>query len=100
MSNQSDLPPGKVLLGIEAGGTRTIAAAVDGLAGARRIEIGPANLRLVTDAQLTRHFREISQSMPQPISIAIGMAGARTESDRARIRKAAATIWPGVPLDP
>lgn len=86
-------PP--VLLGIEAGGTRTVALA----AGVRTIrrEFAPANLRLLSDAQLVRHFREIARTMPRPAGLAIGMAGARTEADRARIRRAAAKGWPRVP---
>jgi N-acetylmuramic acid 6-phosphate etherase len=61
------------------------------------MEFGPANLRLLNDAQLSRHFRHIAIVMPNPTTLAIGMAGARTESDRERIRRAAAQAWPGVP---
>src|SRR5436309_14997519 len=96
--------PGQVFLGIEAGGTRTVAAAfecagaaLDGSGIGRRLETGPANLRLVSDQQLVRHLQEIARAMPDPVSVAIGMAGARTESDRQRIRKAAAKVWRGVP---
>jgi N-acetylmuramic acid 6-phosphate etherase len=84
-----------VLLGIEAGGTRTVALAA-GAVTVRR-EFGPANLRLMDDPQLERHFRAIASAMPQPAGIAIGMAGARTEADRSRIRRAAAKAWPRVP---
>jgi N-acetylmuramic acid 6-phosphate etherase len=92
-----------VLLGIEAGGTRTVAAALNGSDAAspsktwRRMEFGPANLRLLSDPELSRRLAEIAQAMPEPDSLAIGMAGARTESDRERIRAAAARTWPGVP---
>ena len=74
-------------LGIEAGGTRMVGLfdAGDG-APARRAEVGPANLRLLNDAQLTRRFREIAAAFPKPDALAIGMAGARAESDRERIR--------------
>ncbi len=84
-----------VLLGIEAGGTRTVALA----AGPRTVrrEFGPANLRLLSDAQLVRHFRAVAKEMPRPAGIAIGMAGARTKADRERIRRAAAKAWPRVP---
>src|SRR3954449_9113351 len=90
-----------MLLGIEAGGTRTVVAAVEFIgaggvaeAGAcRRWEMGPANLRLVTDDRLREHFQEIASAMPNPISVAIGMAGARTEADRERIRRAAGAVW-------
>src|SRR5437762_11804006 len=100
MSKSNQVPAGQVFLGIEAGGTRTISAAMDCAAGGagngtiQRMETGPANLRLVTDTGLIRHFKEIARTMPSPISVAIGMAGARTESDRARIRQAAASAWP------
>ena len=85
-------------LGIEAGGTRMVGLfdAGDG-APARRAEVGPANLRLLNDAQLTRRFREIAAAFPKPDALAIGMAGARAESDRERIRRAAAKVWPKVP---
>src|SRR5580765_444936 len=116
MSKQSQSSPGPVFLGIEAGGTRTLAAAMECVSPTRPLahhasritspcnegipqllETGPANLRLVSDAQLARHFREIAQAMPRPVSVAIGMAGARTKADRARICQAAAKVWPGVP---
>jgi len=106
MNNRRQFVPGGVFLGIEAGGTRTVAAALERGTGSHSgrpslpMEFGPANLRLLSDAQLRRRFREIARAMPEPISIAIGMAGARTESDRERIRKAAAKVWPGVPCCP
>src|SRR5258707_5562129 len=88
-------------LGIEAGGTRTVAL----LAGADaqrvcRLEAGPANLRLLDDRQLARHLRSMAKSFPRPTAVAIGLAGARTEADRARISQAAAKVWPGVPCYP
>jgi len=92
--NRSSCP---VFLGIEAGGTRTVALAVCNGEPVRRLETGPANVRLVGDRELVRHFAEIGREMPQPVSIAIGMAGARAESDRERIRRAAARAWPSVP---
>lgn len=99
MSKSKQLSSGQVYLGIEAGGTRTLAAAIS--CGANDasplLETGPANLRLVSDEGLVRHFKEIARATPRPISLAIGMAGARTESDRERIRQAAGIAWPGVP---
>src|SRR5207237_9491135 len=59
-------------------------------------KFGPANLRLLSDAQLVQHFRPIGNSLPKPTAIVIGMAGARTEADCERIRRAAAKVWPGV----
>jgi N-acetylmuramic acid 6-phosphate etherase len=62
-----------------------------------RVEAGPANLRLLSDGALSRHFQAVAKSFPKPNALAIGMAGARTEADRERIRNAAARAWPGVP---
>lgn len=82
-------------LGIEAGGTRMVGLfdAGDG-SGFRRAETGPANLRLLSDQQLAARFKEIATALPVPDAICIGMAGARAESDRERIRRAAAKVWP------
>jgi N-acetylmuramic acid 6-phosphate etherase len=66
-----------------------------------RAEFGPANLRLLDDAALRRHLatiRALGNPSRSPLAaIAIGMAGARTEADRRRIRSAAAKIWLNVP---
>lgn len=90
--------PGPVL-GIEAGGTRTVALLVDlqDRVIVRR-EGAAANLRLVGDDQLRRHLAGLARGLERPVAVGIGMAGAREESDRARIREAAARCWPGVPL--
>jgi N-acetylmuramic acid 6-phosphate etherase len=87
------------VLGIECGGTRSTAlfAQVSGRE-AVQIEAGAANLRLLSDPQLVQHFRQISnvhKRHPAPQAVAIGMAGARTEGDRQRIRAAAEKVWPG-----
>src|SRR6185436_8442130 len=92
MTRRDDGSPA-VFLGIEAGGTRTVAQSDGGVRV--RQEFGPANLRLLDDGTLQRHFRAIARAMPLPVSLGIGMAGARTEQDRARIRRAAALAWPG-----
>jgi N-acetylmuramic acid 6-phosphate etherase len=89
-------------LGIECGGTRTTALLAPG-AGQTvlRAEFGPANVRLVDDAALAAHFTAVDGIRRQhsaPLAgIAIGMAGARTDLDRKRIRAAAARVWPNVP---
>lgn len=67
------------------------------LAAPIRREFGPANLWLLDDRQLTARLRAAARAMPQPDAVAIGMAGARTDADRARLRRVAATVWPGVP---
>jgi N-acetylmuramic acid 6-phosphate etherase len=89
-------------LGIESGGTRTTALlAPGGGQPCLRAEFGPANLRLLDDDALARHFTSITalcQQARAPLAgLAIGMAGARTDADRQRIRAAAAKVWPNVP---
>src|ERR1035441_8520259 len=87
-------------LGIECGGTRTVVLFGPGTGGDyRRAEFGPANLRLLDDAWLVKHFKTIQRAMTMvPAGMVIGMAGARTEKDRRRIRAAAAKVWPGTPV--
>ena len=97
MPTISKLTPG-LFLGIDGGGTRTTALLADSAGRALgRLEAGPANLKLLTDAQLTRHFRSIAAAFPQPTATGIGLAGAWAEPDRQRIRLAAAKVWPRVP---
>jgi len=87
-----------LFLGIEGGGTRTVALLVDAQERVvRRIESGPANLRLLTDDKLESHLRSLGSRLPEIASLAVGLAGARTEADRERIRRSAARIWPGLP---
>src|SRR5262249_54935321 len=57
---------------------------------------GPANVKLLSDAQLTSLLRSIAEAFPRPDTLAIGMAGARSEQDWLRIREAAASVWPGI----
>jgi N-acetylglucosamine kinase-like BadF-type ATPase len=87
-----------LFLGIEGGGTRTTACMAN-LQGEEiaLIEAPPAQLQLITDPQLRALFRKLRARLPIPSSIAIGLAGARSESDFARIRRAADSVWPGVP---
>jgi N-acetylmuramic acid 6-phosphate etherase len=88
----------EIFLGIEGGATHTVALAVNGAGQVlHRLETGPANLRLLNDAQLTRHFRFFRSRIPSPAAIAIGLAGARTESDFKRIQQAAERVWPRTP---
>jgi N-acetylmuramic acid 6-phosphate etherase len=58
-------------------------------------------LRLLNNVELADHFAKISSihnGQAAPLTgIAIGIAGARTEADRQRIRTAAAKVWPGTP---
>jgi N-acetylmuramic acid 6-phosphate etherase len=94
--------PPSAYLGIECGGTRTTVLLAPGAGqSVLRAEFGPANLRLLDDAALVAHFNAVDairRQAPAPLAgIAIGMAGARTDSDRQRIRAAAAHVWPNVP---
>lgn len=101
-SKQKSAPQRSPLfLGIECGGTHSTALAVE--ANGKRvlqIQSGPANLYLLNDEQLRKHFSEIRHGhngLPEISGLAIGMAGARTDEDKQRIRRAAEKIWPGVP---
>ncbi|HNU98813.1 MAG: N-acetylmuramic acid 6-phosphate etherase [Verrucomicrobia bacterium] len=87
-----------ILLGIECGGTHTVAIAADA-AGRQlhRLEAGPANQRLLTPTQLASHFRALANRLPAPSALGIGMAGVRESADRRLVQAAAATAWPGVP---
>lgn len=86
-----------VFLGIEAGATRTVSLLADaGNQLVQRHESGAANVRLMSDVELFRHFQEIARAFPRPAALGIGMAGARTESDRERIREAIGKLWPQI----
>jgi N-acetylmuramic acid 6-phosphate etherase len=95
--------PTPAFLGIECGGTRTVALLSRNKesGGDLRGHFGPANVRLLDDAALIDHFKAVDGirgQVPAPLAgIGIGMAGARTELDRKRIRAAAAKVWPDVP---
>ena len=85
-------------LGIECGGTRTVAICADEKAAMlKRATAGPANLKLLDDAALLRHFSDLARAFPVPNALAIGMAGARTEADFVRIGRVVEKVWPGVP---
>jgi N-acetylmuramic acid 6-phosphate etherase len=90
---------GPAFLGLDCGGTRSIAIYEYGNIQ-RRAEAGPGNARLLSEAQLLallRSFRAIHKGLPSPAAVIVGMAGARTETDRARVRRAAEKIWPRTP---
>ena len=93
--------PSPTFLGIEGGGTRTVALLADADGRLlKRFESGPANFKLLTEAQFLRRLREVKaafQEFPQPVAVAIGLAGARGEPEWRRIRAAAAQVWPDVP---
>lgn len=90
-----------VFLGIEGGGTRTVALLADADGRLlKRFEVGPANFKLLTEVQFLRRLREVRAALaefPKPAAVAIGLAGARGEPEWRRIRAAAGMVWPGVP---
>ena len=89
---------GTTYLGIDGGATRTTAMLADEQGHELgRFQTQPANLKLLSDAQLREPFREIARVFPHPDAIAIGLAGAWDEPDRRRIRRAASACWPRVP---
>lgn len=89
----------KIWLGIEAGGTRTTVLMVDDQDHVvASFETGPAVLALMSDRELQWHLRDIASRLPHtPSAIGIGMAGARSETDKDRLHRAASRIWPSVP---
>ncbi|HOK76183.1 MAG TPA: N-acetylmuramic acid 6-phosphate etherase [Verrucomicrobiota bacterium] len=87
-----------LVLGIECGGTRTIALVADSSGNlVERIEGSAANARLLADDQLVAHFKQLAAKCPEPAAVGIGMAGVRSADDRRRIAFAAAVAWPNVP---
>lgn len=85
-------------LGIDGGGTRTIALLADEPGHAvRRLEFGPANTKLLTHAQLIARFRAIARAFPKPSAVGIGVAGIWLENEARQVREAAARAWPEIP---
>ena len=92
-----------VFLGIEGGGTHTVALLANGRGAIlQRHEFGPLNLKLSTDAQILSTLRRIRSSTIRhrpsaishsPASVAVCLAGCRTNSDRSRVRALAARVW-------
>jgi N-acetylmuramic acid 6-phosphate etherase len=98
MARDIKQPVGPLFLGIEGGGTRTVAVMADGRGKlVRRFEAGPGNARLLDDGQLLELFEGIAAAFPAPDAVGIGMAGARAESDRRRMREAAGQVWRSIP---
>jgi N-acetylmuramic acid 6-phosphate etherase len=54
-------------------------------------------MKLLTAAQLMRHFRSIATALPLPDAVAIGLSGAWVEADFQKIRSAAEKVWPRIP---
>jgi N-acetylmuramic acid 6-phosphate etherase len=86
----------QAFLGIDCGGTRSVAIYQCGRRQ-HRAEAGAGNVRLLSDRQLLALFRALSsahKNRSRPSAVAIGMAGAAIETQRERIRRAAAKVWP------
>jgi N-acetylmuramic acid 6-phosphate etherase len=95
-----DPKAGSFFLGIEGGGTRTVALLANGCGLIRkRFELGPFNLKLASDTDILQRLREIkSRAGLRPSSWSLCVAGCRTAADRARLRSLAERIWPRVPV--
>jgi N-acetylmuramic acid 6-phosphate etherase len=86
-------------LGLDCGGTRS-AAIYQSESEHRRMEAGAGNVRLLNDTQLLalfRSLRTVHKNLASPCAVGIGMAGARMEVDRERVRRIAAKVWPNTP---
>lgn len=97
--SSSKSPRRNGILGAECGGTRTVVLATDNNRARvlQRLELGPANFRLLTSDQLRSHLQAIAQIWPNPVAVGIGMAGVRTPGDRAQLQSAMETQWPDIP---
>lgn len=90
--------PEAILLGADCGATHSVVLVADSAGALRqRFDLGPANLRLLTDLQLQAHLREIARLCPRPCALGLGFAGARTTADVARLGAAVDRIWRGIP---
>ncbi len=99
MSKHNMSATGKRFLGIQTGATHTTVLLADEKgAGLLQFDLGPANLRLISDYELTQMFREIQQRTGEVCAIGAGMAGLRNERDRARVLRLAKRVWPRTPF--
>jgi N-acetylmuramic acid 6-phosphate etherase len=95
-------PQGPLLLGIEGGATHTGVLLAD-MEGRELLAFSDAaaNQRLMSDRELTDHFRSIAAKVetvaPDIAALGIGLAGTRKDEHRERIRRLAARVWPRVP---
>jgi N-acetylmuramic acid 6-phosphate etherase len=89
----------RLYLGIEGGGTKTIAVLTTGdLRVLHRAQFGPGNFRLLSAGALENLFRQIAVLTKNVAAIGIGLAGVREDADRKAVRAAAEKVWGQVPL--
>lgn len=94
--------PSGLLLGIEGGATRT-SVLLTSPAGEvlSQFQLGPCNVRLLSDDQLIVQLQAVASRLPVAAgslaAAGIGLAGARSDAEKDRIRRAAARAFPGVP---
>lgn len=85
------------VLGIEGGGTHTVALWADETGNhLRRMEFGCGNVRLLDDQALLQLFREIQEAgsdLPSPQNICAAMAGAVNDADKKRVLNLGRTIF-------
>jgi N-acetylmuramic acid 6-phosphate etherase len=96
MSRGRSQTGGQGCLGIEGGGTHTVALLADTNDRIiQRLTFGPLNLKLASDRQLLAVLRRCRSSLfPPPSSVALCLAGCRTPADRARVRALVRRVWP------
>jgi len=84
------------VLGIEGGGTRTVALLADSRGQIlERVESGPLNLALLSDAMVLQRLRDIKRRLKRrPSSLALCLAGCRTLADGSRARAIIDRVWP------
>ncbi len=87
----------RTVLGIEGGGTHTVALWADETGRLlRRMEFGCGNIRLLDDQSLLQLFREIQKAgndLPPSQSICAAMAGAVNDVDKKRVLNLAQSIF-------
>jgi len=86
------------ILGIEGGGTRTMALLADARGREmQRATFGPGNVRLLDDRALVKLLRGIAKQFKKPDAIGLGLAGARNETDRQRVWAVVTKVWKKTP---
>ena len=78
------------ILGIEGGGTKTVAFLADAAGKiVSRQQFGALNLKLASDRQILAILRKF-----KPTAAALCLAGCRTPADRTRLHRLARRVWP------